>query len=400
VAGLTDDGYEARRGSDILTLMQDEYKSLVGLESDFEFDLFTQNLFVVVANQLGLLEEGLEAVYDSRDPNNATGVTLSNLATITGADRRIATFGTVEVDLTGDADAVIPGGTTTYEGGGDDGTAKWIQRDDVTLDGLGVASDVLCDAEEAGAVTAAPGEVTAIVTATTGLDTVTNPASAVAGAERETDLELRARRLETLQLGASAAAAALQAELLTIEEITGAFVVENESGVPIIFEGVTVAAHALAPIVHPATISAAVKQEVADRTYRTVCGGIGTSGTEAALVQGADLAPKTIRFSLSTTRAVNVVYDVTRETGLDVPDISEIDTELTALTLDFFAALNLGEDVLVIDLLCIAQPVEGIRTVAITLTVPTDPTRIDAGGNAVIFVSELGVPGTITVNEV
>ena len=399
MAGLTDQGFEARRADDFLTLMQDAYKAAVGLDSDFEFDLFMQNIFVVVADRLGALSEGLQAVNDSRDPNNATGVNLSILASITGANRRISTFGTVLVDLAGDADTIVPDGTI-YEGGGDEDNARWIQRASVTLDGGGAAAGVLCDAQDAGAVTAAPGAVDAFVTVVAGLDTVTNPLSAVAGEPRETDLELRVRRLETLQLAGSAAAAALQAELLNIEGVTAAFVVENDTIVPLVFEGITVDPKSLAPIVHPASIPAETKQEVADVTYRTVCGGIGTSGSETALVQGGDLAPKVIKFSLSTTRAVDVTYDVVRETGIDVPTISEIETELDAATLEFFAALNLGEDVLVIDLVCLAQPVQGVRSVTVTLAVPTDPTRIDAGGNAVIFVSELAISGTITVNEV
>jgi hypothetical protein len=400
MAGLTDQGFEARRADDFLTLMEDDYKAAVGLDSDFEFDLFTKNLFVVVADRLGDLSEALQAVYDSRDPNNATGVNLSILASITGAERRTSTFGTVLVDLAGTAATIIPGGSTIYEGGGDEDNARWVQRDNVTLDGGGLATGVICDAQDSGAITAAPGAVDAIVTAVFGLDSVTNPAAAVAGEPRETDLELRVRRLQTLQLAGAAAAAALEAELLSIEDVTAAFVVENDTSVEIVFEGITVAPHSLAPIVHPASIPAETKQEVADVTYRTVCGGIGTSGSETALVQGGDLAPKTIRFSLSTTRAVDVTYDIVREGGIDVPTISEIETELLAANAAFFAALNLGNDVLVIDLVCLAQPIAGVRSVTVTLAVPTDPTRIDAGGNAVIFVSELAIEGVITVNEV
>ena len=397
---LTDAGYEALRADDFRTLMEDDYEQRTGLDIDFTFDVFLGNVFGVMADRLGDLSEEVQAIYDARDPNNATGNNLAILAQITGTGRQSSTFGTVLQDLAGTPAAIIPNGTI-FEGGGTEDNARWIQRDSVTLDGGGAAAGVVCDAEDAGAIAAAAGTVDAIVTAVFGLDSITNPASAVPGDDRETDAELRVRRLQTLQLSGSAAAAALQAELLSIDGIQAAIVVENDTDVEIIDEGVTVAEHSLASIVHPASIPAATKQVVADAIYRTVCGGIGTSGTETALVIGGDLAPKTIRFSLSTTLTVDVVYNVTRQSGVDVPTIGEIETELDAATLTFFAALNLGEDVLVIDLICLAAPIEGVRSTAVVLaTDPVDASRVDAEGNIIVFNTEIAVIGTITVNEV
>ncbi|MEE8385483.1 MAG: baseplate J/gp47 family protein [Dehalococcoidia bacterium] len=398
---LTDEGYQALRADDYLSLIREEYERLTGLQIDWDFDLFLGNITAVVADRLGDLDEGVQAVYDSRDPNNSTGNNLAILASITGANRRASTFGTVAVDLTGTAGTIVPGGSTIFEGGGDADGARWILRDSVTLDGAGEAFGVLCDAQGSGAIPAAPGAVDAIVTPVFGLDSVTNPLAATPGADRESDVELRVRRLDTLQLAGSGAAAALQAEILTIEEITAATVLENDTEVDVVIEGVAVESHSLAPIVHPPSIPDAVKEELADAIYRTVCGGIRTSGTESAEVQGGDLAPKTVRYSLSTGLTVDIVYDIVREGGFDVPSIGEISDELNAATLEFFAALNLGEDVLVIDLVCIAAPVAGVRSATVTLTTsPPDPSRIDAGGNVTVFANELGLPGAITVNEV
>ena len=398
---LTDDGYEARRSDQERQTMETEYEERTGLDIDFDFDEFLGNLFPVIADRLGALYEDVQAVVDSRDPNNATGNSLATISQLTGAGRQSSTFGTVLQDLTGTAGTIVPGGSTIYEGGGTADDARWVQRDDVTLDGGGSATGVICDAQDAGAIGAGPGDVDAIVTAVFGLDSVTNPLSATPGTNVQTDPELRVFRAQTLQLGGSAAAAALQAELLTIDLVTAAIVLENATNVPVVIEGVTIDEHNMAPIVHPASIPAATKQEVADAIYRTTCGGINTSGSETAEVIGGDLAPKVVRFSLSTTLTVDVTYDVVRESGVDVPDIATIETELETATTTFFAGLNLAEDVLVIDLVCIAAPIEGVRSVTVTLaTDPVDASRIDAEGNVTVFVTELAIEGAVVVNEV
>lgn len=392
---LTEEGYQALRAADYLTTMQDDYEANTGLDVDWDYDIYLANIFIVTADRLGALNEGLQAVADARDPNNATGNNLAILASITGANRDIATFGTVAVDLGGTAATVVPGGSTVFE---DVNGIRWALRDSATLPAVGVT----CDCLTAGAIAAAPTEVSKIVTPVFGLDSVTNPAAAIPGDNREADDELRVRRLQTLQLAGSTAAAALQAELLVIDGIDSALVLENATEVDVVIEGVSVLAHTMAPIVHPPTIPDSVKFELADAIYRTVAGGINTSGSETAQVQGGDLAPKTVRYSLSSTVTTDVTFDVIRETGFDVPTIDEIRDELQALVPQFFATnQNLGGDVLVIDMVCLAQPVAGVRSVTVTLaTDPVDPTRIDAGGNVTIFANEIASPGLVTVNEV
>ena len=55
----------------------------------------------IVADRLGSLSEALQAIYDARDPNNATGVQLSSLALAVGVERHDATPSRVVCTLTG-----------------------------------------------------------------------------------------------------------------------------------------------------------------------------------------------------------------------------------------------------------------------------------------------------------
>jgi hypothetical protein len=393
---LTDDGFVATRAEEFLTIIRDDYVARLvaaGLSGDIDFerDTFLGNITAVTSVQLGSLSELLQAVYDSRDPNNAAGVQLSSLSLVTGAQRREATFGTVDMTLTGDPGVSVLAGHLV-QGGGANGTAQWALAADVVLDGGGSFVGATYRATVAGKAesTAGPGDVDTIVTAVNGLNTVTNPASAIAGLDRESDADLRLRRLLLLQLGGSASAAAIQAEVLALTFILAAVVVENDTDVPITVEGVTAAPRSVAVVVHPATITSAEKLQVADAIYRATCSGIDTNGAEVFLVTGTDLAPKTIRFDLSITLGVTVKYTVERETGVDVPDIAEIKTELVTATEDFFAGLSLSEDVRTLPISCLADPVEGVRSVTVEL-VPAIPARLQPTGDVSVFNNELAV---------
>lgn len=386
---LTEKGFEALRANDFLTLIRTDYEDRTGLDIDFEFDVFLGNFTAIVADRLGELSELLQAIYDQKNANNAIGVQLSDLAVVTGARRREATFSTVAMTLTGVAATFIPAGHTV-EGGGDNDSARWDLVSDVTLDGGGLFVGAIYQAQVAGAVAAGPGGVDAIVTAVSGLETVTNPASASTGLDRETDDQLRTRRLDLLQLAGSSSAAAIKAQVLAVDAVTAAVVIENDTDDTITVEGVTVDPRSVGTVVHPPTLTDDEKIEVAEAIYLSVCASIGTSGAEVAIVTGRDLAPKTIRFGLSTTLDVTTTFNVTREVGNDVPTIDEIREELIAATADLFAALSLGEDVRILPVTCLADPVEGVRSATVFFTV-TDVSRIQPSGDVSIFNNELAV---------
>lgn len=128
------------------------------------------------------------SVYNAYSPHTAQGAGLSRMVVINGIRRQASGQSMVDLRLIGQPGTVILGGAATDSAGG-----RWLLPADVVI-GLGGESTVTAQAEVAGAVRAAAGEITTIATPTRGWQAVTNPLAAVPGAPVETDADLRERQ--------------------------------------------------------------------------------------------------------------------------------------------------------------------------------------------------------------
>ena len=367
---LTVDGFDALRAADYLTLIRDDVDTRLiaaGYAAvDYDRDLVFGTLTAVMSVLLGDESEALQAIYDARDPNNATGVQLSSLSAGVGVLRNAATYSTVLLTLSGTAGTIVTAGLKVRGGGASDDT-EWTLTEDVTLDGGGSYVGAVFQAVEPGAKTASPGDVDTIVTPLFGLDSVTNPAVAVVGQDRETDTELRLRRAQSLQISGGRAAAALRSNLLAIDDLDAAIVLENDQPYPQTFDGNTVPANAVLVSVGPSSISTTVKQEVAEAIYDLITPGIKAYGTDVTIeAVGTGLSQKDISFNLVSDVSVDIVATITIESagvGLAAPpSFSEVQAALIAVWSALFP-LSTGDDVLILDLYAAASTVEGLRTI-------------------------------------
>lgn len=400
---LTDDGFVALRADEFLTVIRAEYVSRTGLEVDFEADVFLGVITAIMSDLLGQLSEEVQAIFDARDPGNATGTQLSSLALAVGITRRDATFSTASVDLTGDAGTIIVQGRTVRSGGETD-SQLWDTTADVTLDGGGLGT-VIAQAQTPGAIRAAAGEIDQIVTAVLGWQTVTNPLLAIAGLDRETDDELRLRRQDSLQISGSTSADAMRAQLIQVEGVQTAIVVENDDTVAILVDTVSIGPHSVAVIIHPPTLTDAQKEAVAETIFNTLAIGIATNGTDViATVTGADNLPKTIRFDFTDNLLVDTGVTVTVEPEVagepKPPTFAEIKPQVETAVTAFYAALQVGVDVRKLPLLSDLNAIEGIRSVIVGLDTAVDPgSRLDAAGDVTVFINELAIEDTTIVVE-
>jgi len=133
MAGLTDDGFEARSPQEFFETMRSEFEARTGETLDLTRSNVVVHMLVVVANLLGDLSESLQAIYDARDVNNATGLQLDALAATVGISRKPAQAATVPAQaFRGDINTVIPAGKQV-EGGGPDGRLRWTLQEDVRI---------------------------------------------------------------------------------------------------------------------------------------------------------------------------------------------------------------------------------------------------------------------------
>lgn len=371
---LTSAGLAVPRGADSLATFRERYETLTGLTGaiDWEADVVLGPVSTIVGDMFGELWELLQAVYDATDPNNATGVQLDSLCQLVGITREVASYSTVTLTLTGTSGTVIVEGSIV-QGGGDDGKARWRTTDDVTLSG-GTGS-VVARAVDVGVVTANPATVTTIVTPIAGWTAVTNAAAAIPGTARESDAVLRRRRAASLQTAGSRSIAALRANLIEVDGVQAAVVIENTTSATAIIEGVSLTAHSVQVVLYPNTLTTDQKQAAAQAIYDHMPGGIAMNGNDVtATVTGGDGFAKTIVWEWATTTTVNIATTVTLRTGYVLADV---DTAIQDLVEEYFTGLAVGESAEKLALLALVASVSGVSGATILLnggSADIDPT--------------------------
>lgn len=359
--GLTDDGIAVLRAADVAADFRADVEAELGTPIAWDVDTVWGTLAVVVAARVGSVWELLQAIYDAGSINGATGQQLDDLCALVGVTRRAATFSQAIVTLTGTAGTFISAGSLV-EGGGADDRARWAIADDVTIGGGGTVSAVVV-AEDAGAVVASTGQIDRIVTVVSGWTAVTNAAPASTGLDVESDADLRARRAASLQSGGARTIAGLRADLLALDGVQAAVVVDNPTATAATVEGVALDPHSFAAVVYPDTLTATQTEAVARAIYAHTPEGIASVGDEAAEVTDASGFTRTVRWSYATAVDVPVAVEVVLDTGYALADVSDA---VEAAVERYFAGLRVGDDARLLRVLA-AVAVEGVVGATVTL---------------------------------
>jgi len=389
---LTDAGYEALRAADLLSLIRDEFESLTGYTPDWDRDTFLGQFTAIMAEMLGDLSEASQAIYDAFDVGNATGIQLDNLALIVGVPRKQAGFSQATVTFSGDEGTIIPEGSVV-EGGGEHDVARWETTEQGTIP-AGGSVDVVVRATETGEIVAAIGEIDKKITILSGLDSVTNAAAADPGEDRETDEALRARRQASLQISGAGSIAAIRANLLALDFVQAAIVVDNDRGSIETVQGIVMQPHSVAVIVHPDSLSTEQKETVAELIYDRLAIGVYTNGTDVvATIIGGDTGEKVVRYDFADEVSVDVDVVVVLETGFALLDVAP---DINALVADYFLALSVGGSVYDLGVACLAATVDGVLQATVTFDISGGPSGVSSYTPS---INELLISGTTTVSE-
>jgi len=397
---LTDQGLDVPRAADILEQIRAELDVLLGVVVDYDRDLLLDSLTAIMATRVGDIADALQAVYDARDPSNATGDALSSLALAIGVVREAATATVVTLQILGtEGTSVLVGRTVRRLPGG-----ELFDIDEDVIIPPALTVDARAVARVPGA-TQVPADVIGdqweIITPVVGWTGVTNTAAGVTGEDRETDDELRVRRQNSLQIGGSTSAAAMQAALLQLAAVQAVLVLENDDLLPVVVDGVSIDPHSIAVIIHP-TLAAGDQEVIARLIYDNLAAGIDSNGSIVATVQGADLRDKTIRFDFSSQLTIDMGIQVVMEapsiSNPLPPSFAEVEPQIDAAMVAFGLALALGEDVNQLAMITEIGAIEGVKSVISPIGfAPSEPGRIDAQGDVVVLAPELAVFNAINI---
>ena len=254
--------------------------------------------------------------------------------------------------------------------------------------------DLECRAENTGAIAAAAGTLTVVDTPLFGLDGVTNLLDAVVGRNRETDSELRLRRLESLQ---RAGTSTVNGIVTTIRQITGvdtAFIFENNTDAT---DG-----DGRPPHSYEVFVQGGANQDIFDTVWETKPAGIQTFGNITGTVIDSQGFSQTVKFSRPSEVLIYIGIELVVNTDPSEPGgvyPANGDDLVRDAVLAYGAGFEIGQDVVLSRFFTPINTVPGIVEIVVkaglaptpsgTSNLPIDDTeyaRFDASRTTVVSV--------------
>lgn len=364
VPQLTAQGLEVATLADVRDQINSAWQQAFGASMDVSDGSPDGQQIGIDAEIFALLNELLEAIVSSQDPNKAVDAALDAICAITGTKRAGATFSRATLTLTGTPTTPIPdgslastlstgqqfttagagtvtiaaatawAGSTTYvagdrrtnasgiylctvggtsaSSGGPTGTTRGVDIPDgsgaLVWRFLGPGTgfvDVAARATATGPIVAVAGDIVSIDTPTGGWAGVVNILDATVGANQMTNAELRARRVLELARPGTSPKNAIRAAMLdvgvgTSNPVTSCTVFSNVTDIT---DGNGIPPHSVL-----AMVKGGEDQDIWDALLENVADGIRTFGTVIGTSVDSEGTPQTMAFSRVTE--INVYVSV------------------------------------------------------------------------------------------
>jgi uncharacterized phage protein gp47/JayE len=206
---------------DILRDLINSYKNIYGQDVYLGNDSADYQWISVVAKHQFDTMQALQLDYNNRSPLTAVGVALDGLVKQNGMTRKIATYSTCMVVVSGIPQAVIVNGIAQDVSGND-----WALPALVTIGVLGTET-VSATCKTLGKISALPGSIIKIATPQYGWLSVNNEVAANLGQPIETDAQLRARQSISTRLASHTMLAGTIAGVAAVADVTRYNIHEN-----------------------------------------------------------------------------------------------------------------------------------------------------------------------------
>lgn len=226
MSGVTENGFEAETVDTIKTAIEDALKAAFGASFNVRPTSVAGILIGVFSQKLADLWDASEAVYGSQYPDTAFGLSLDQLALLTGAQRLPARRSEVVVGLTGTPGTPIPVGSRIVNS--DTGTFWRLAEEngDVTIPAAS-ATTATFESEDFGEIIGLAGTIDEIDTVIAGWTAVDNALDATLGRDVETDAELRLRRAQLLQAQGAGTLDSIRTAVLAVDGVIQVTMLEN-----------------------------------------------------------------------------------------------------------------------------------------------------------------------------
>lgn len=372
MAGITENGFEKKSYSEIVTEMENKTIDIFGENIDLQDGTFQKQFIDALALRFSVLWDKAEDLYNSMSINNASDITLDYACKYQGIQRRSAQKSIVTITFSGDDGTIIPTDFIIE-------TENSIQFKTTESGELSSGSvDLSCEALIAGVEgNVAAGTITNIVNPIVGLDSITNSSDATGGLEKEPDDSLRNRYFESLASGGGSTADAIRAVVLNLDNVRDVIVKDNETESTV--DGIP-------PHAFETYVLGGADLDIHDAIYQNKPLGIKAHGDISKQYiddSGNDI---TIEFSRPTT--IDIYINLVMSTNEYYPDNG--DQLVLDITENHINNLDISQNVVLFELSTqIGSQVPGITN--LTIETSTDGTNYSS---ADVTINELEIAET------
>lgn len=328
---LTAQGLTRSRLDERLAALQAAIQAIFGPSLNLDPDTIDGQTIGIFAESISNLDQLVEDVYHSFNPQSATGLALSRLVQLNGIRRIEGTYSTVTIRCIGSQGTVIPAGSLVKS---TSTNATFQTIADATIDGTGQV-DVAAQASVKGAVLAPAATLTKIDTPIFGWQTASNPLDAVPGRDEETDEKLRLRRRASTSTPGQAILDAVYGALSNIPAVLQAKVYENSTDTT---DGNSLPPHSIYCIVE-----GGADADILNTIWLKKTAGTTTYGTTSGSVNDSMGNPHTLKFSRPTSVNAYVTVNLHTRPGWPTDGVQRIKDALTAWAV---ANQSIGEEVI------------------------------------------------------
>lgn len=265
-----------------------------------------------------IAEKDSELLYlcNQFDPRKSSGVFQDCLAQIYFLTRKGAVPSQAVITVTGLPGTVIPVSAQVRSVTDD---TLWACTEAVTIPAEGTTNTVFA-CMTPGAISAAAGTLTRIVTVVAGWDTAVNNAAAAVGNPAESRGAFESRRYASVALNSRSTASAIYARVLQIPDVVSCYVTQNRTSAPQVIDGYTLKPHS----VYVAVVGGD-DDDIAQALYDTVSAGCDYNGnTEVQLTDPSTGALETVAFNRPAEMDVYIRVTLVTDTALTDQQVTSI----------------------------------------------------------------------------
>jgi len=363
--GVTDEGFSLKRLADIKDELKDDMRTNIDPNLDLGDNTPEGQLVNIFSDRLSSLWELAQDIYDSQYPNSAEGLSLDNVASITGISRQSATKSTVTAIVSGTPSTLISSGFVASVDGNSD--SRFETNQDYTI-GAGGSVDIDMTAQDTGPISANSGTLTVIETPVSGVDTITNALDAELGTDTESDADLKARRKQLLQRSGTATVEGIRNAVLNIDDVSQAIVVENTD--------LTTDVDGRPGKSFETVVEGGLSQTIAQTIFDSKPAGIETFGGETITITDSQGISHDINFSRPSVVNIYVDVTITPNTNLNEGAIYPVDgdSQIEDAILSWAEDLSIGKDVVFNQLYTPINTVDGVFGIDLKIDTSTPVT--------------------------